>query len=143
MSNQSIIDSLSVNRFFQSLTELFRISFVLEIVLFTFISISLCYSQPTGISAAAHKWVGTWSTSPQLVETGNNPPSPGLSNNTLRQVVHVSLGGDSLRMRFTNEFSKNPVTLNSVHIAFSKGGGIIDSTTDKVINFKSCNNYLW
>ena len=54
---------------------------------------------------SSEKWVGTWSTAPQLVETGNNPPAPGLSNNTLRQIVHVSIGGDSLRMRFTNEFS--------------------------------------
>jgi hypothetical protein len=34
-------------------------------------------------------WVGTWSTAPQLVEPGNMPPAPGLSNNTLRQVVRV------------------------------------------------------
>ncbi len=54
---------------------------------------------------ASEKWVGTWSTAPQLVEPYNNPPSPGLTNNTLRQVVHVSIGGDSLRIRFSNEFS--------------------------------------
>jgi lysophospholipase L1-like esterase len=83
----------------------------------------------------ALKWVGTWSTSPQLVETSNNPPSPGLSNNTLRQIVHVSIGGDSLRMRFSNEFSTSPVTLNSVHIAVSKGNGAIDTTTDKALYF--------
>ena len=83
----------------------------------------------------ASKWVGTWSTAPQLVETGNNPPSPGLSNNTLRQIVHVSIGGDSLRVRFSNEFSKSPVTLNSVHIAVSHGNGTIDTTTDKTLYF--------
>jgi lysophospholipase L1-like esterase len=83
----------------------------------------------------AGKWVGTWSTAPQLVETNNNPPFPGLSNNTLRQIVHVSIGGDSLRMRFTNEFSNSPVTLNSVHIAVSKGNGIIDTLTEKVLYF--------
>ena len=86
-------------------------------------------------ASTALKWVGTWSTAPQLVETGNNPPSPSLSQNTLRQIVHVSIGGDSLRMRFTNEFSKSPVTLNSVHIAVSKGNGTIDTTTDKALYF--------
>ncbi len=86
-------------------------------------------------TAVGMKWVGTWSTAPQLVETSNNPPSPGLSNNTLRQIVHVSIGGDSLRMRFTNEFSASAVTLNSVHIAVSKGGGVIDTTTDMPILF--------
>ncbi len=83
----------------------------------------------------SEKWVGTWSTALQLVETGNNPPNPGLSNNTLRQIVHVSIGGDSLRVRFSNEFSKSPVTMKSVHIAVSTGNGTIDTTTDKVLYF--------
>ncbi|MGB8320425.1 MAG: sialate O-acetylesterase [Ignavibacteriaceae bacterium] len=81
------------------------------------------------------KWVGTWSTAPQLVETGNNPPSPGLSNNTLRQIVHVSIGGDTLRMRFTNEFSTSPVTMHSVHIAVSLGSDTIDTSTDTPLYF--------
>ena len=63
------------------------------------------------------------------------PPEPGLSHNTLRQVVRVSLGGDSLRMRFSNEFSTFPVTLASVHIAVSAGSSAIDSNTDKALKF--------
>jgi len=87
------------------------------------------------MSAAAMKWVGTWSTAPQLVEPNNNPPPPGLSNNTLRQVVHVSIGGDSLRIRFSNEFSADSVTLHAVHIAVSRGGGAVDTTTDAPVYF--------
>jgi len=86
-------------------------------------------------TTTASKWVATWSTAPQLVEPGNNPPSPGLSNNTLRQIVRVSIGGDSLRMRFSNEFSQSSVTLNSVRIAVSKGDDAIDATTDKALYF--------
>jgi lysophospholipase L1-like esterase len=136
MSSKSTIHKISVHRLFQSLHHLFCASLVLTIVLFTSSFFAFGYSQPTGgISTTAQKWVGTWSTAPQLVEPGNNPPSPGLSNNTLRQIVRVSLGGDSLRMRFSNEFSTSPATMNSVHIAVSMGGGTIDSSTDKVLNF--------
>jgi len=92
----------------------------------------LGYDVPEVLST---KWVGTWSTAPQLVETNNNPPSPGLSNNTIRQIVHVSIGGNTLRMRFTNEFSSNPVTMNSVHIAVSTGSDTIDPATDKSLLF--------
>ena len=105
------------------------------IVLLTLTFFSFNYAKPKDVSAAAEKWVGTWSTAPQLVETNNNPPSPGLSNNTIRQIVHVSIGGDSLRMRFSNEFSSSPVTMKSVHIAVSAGGGKIDTATDKIIYF--------
>ena len=46
-------------------------------------------------------WVGTWGTAPQLVENNNNPPSPGLGNNSLRQIVQVSIGGDKVRLKLT------------------------------------------
>ena len=108
---------------------------VFIILFLTFSTFSFCFTKTTGDTVRGTKWVGTWSTAPQLVEPGNNPPSPGLSNNTLRQIVHVSLGGDSLQMRFSNEFSTSPVTMNSVHIAVSAGSGTIDTTTDREIFF--------
>ena len=80
-------------------------------------------------------WVGTWGTAPQLVEPANLPPEPGLSGNTLRQVVRVSLGGDRLRARFSNEFSTEPVTLNAAHIAASAGGSAIDPATTRALTF--------
>ena len=107
------------------------LSRTLSILVITLLTFSFTYFS----YAQSSKWVGTWSTAPQLVETGNNPPSPGLSNNTLRQIVHVSLGGDSLRMRFTNEFSSNPVTMHSVHIAVSLGSDTIDIATDIPLYF--------
>lgn len=80
-------------------------------------------------------WVGTWGTAQQLVEPRNMPPEPGLSNNTLRQVVRVSIGGERLRVRFSNEYSSKPVTLRAVHIANSAGGSSIDSNTDTALSF--------
>ncbi|MHB8579966.1 MAG: GDSL-type esterase/lipase family protein [Ignavibacteriaceae bacterium] len=135
MSWKSTSNYISFNKYFRSLNQLLQTLPVLIMALLTFSLFSFCFAKPQGTSAASEKWVGTWSTAPQLVETSNNPPSPGLSNNTLRQIVHVSIGGDSLRIRFSNEFSKSSVTLTSVHIAVSKGNGIIDTTTDKTIFF--------
>ena len=80
-------------------------------------------------------WVGTWSTAPQLVEPNNMPPQPGLSNNTLRQIVRVSLGGNNLRIRFSNEFSNSPVTMKAVQIAVSGGSGTIEGSTVKEVKF--------
>jgi lysophospholipase L1-like esterase len=81
------------------------------------------------------KWVGTWSTGLQLVETRNNPPLPGLTGNSLRQVVRVSIGGEVLRVKFSNEFSKSPVTLHSVQIAASAGGNLINQSTNVILTF--------
>ena len=49
-------------------------------------------------------WLATWGTAVQLTEPHNMPPAPGLSGNTIRQRVKVSLGGDSLRLKLSNEF---------------------------------------
>jgi len=86
-------------------------------------------------TTASKSWVGTWATAPQLVEPRNMPPAPGLANNTLRQVICVSIGGKQLRFRFSNEFSKSPVTMKTVHIAVSKGGSKIEASTSKELTF--------
>jgi lysophospholipase L1-like esterase len=135
MSHKCTMHNISGNRLFQSLRHLFRGPLVPIIVLLNFGFFSFCYSQPTGISAAAKKWVGTWSTAPQLVEPGNMPPSPGLANNSLRQVIRVSIGGDTLRARFSNEFSTSAVTMKSVQIAVSTGGNTINVSTNKELRF--------
>ncbi|MCP9199095.1 SGNH/GDSL hydrolase family protein [Gramella sp. GC03-9] len=85
--------------------------------------------------SAEKKWVGTWSTAPQLVEPRNMPPEPGLTNNTLRQVVAVSIGGDELRLKLTNEFSKSQLEINAVQIAVSKDSSAIDESTAKMLKF--------
>lgn len=84
-------------------------------------------------------WTGTWTTAPQLVEPHNMPPAPGLTNNTFRQIVRVSIGGDVLRIRFANIFSKDSVTLKSVSIAAVKEGSKVDSTTLTLLKFDNRN----
>ena len=81
-------------------------------------------------------WVGTWATGPQLTETGNNPPNPpGLTNNTLRQIVFTSISGSQARLRLSNEFGDGPVTMNAVHVALSTTGSTINTSTDKALTF--------
>lgn len=101
--------------------------------LLSLILVSLFIS--SGTLQAKTRWVGTWATAPQLVETHNNPPQPGLTNNSLRQVVRVSIGGKILRVKLSNEHSKSAVTVKSAQVAASKGGGVIDVTTNKTLTF--------
>ena len=68
-------------------------------------------------------WVGTWGTAPQLVENNNNPPSPGLGNNSLRQIVQVSIGGEKVRLKLTNEFSTGSTEIKAVELAYAKTAG--------------------
>jgi lysophospholipase L1-like esterase len=81
-------------------------------------------------------WVGTWATGPQLTETANNPPNPpGLTNNTLRQIVFTSISGSQARLRLSNEFGDGPVTMNAVHVALATTGSSINTSSDKAVTF--------
>lgn len=80
-------------------------------------------------------WVGTWSCAPYAAGSGNTPPSPYIANNTLRQVIRVSIGGDTLRVKFSNKTCATPVSMNSVKIAVSTGGSSIDVSTIKQLKF--------
>ena len=77
----------------------------------------------TGMAQAEEHWVGTWATAPQLVERHNNPPQPGLSNNSLREIVQVSIGGKKVRLKLTNEFSEEPTEIKGVELSIAKTAG--------------------
>lgn len=80
-------------------------------------------------------WVGTWASSPQLVDKSSAPPAPGLANTTLRQIVHVSIGGQRIRVRFSNAFGATPLTIVSAHIALPDGTSKIKPESDKPLTF--------
>ncbi|HEY9509525.1 MAG TPA: GDSL-type esterase/lipase family protein, partial [Verrucomicrobiae bacterium] len=90
-------------------------------------------------SAADGHWVTTWGCGPQLTEPGNLPPVP-LANSTLRQFVRTTIGGKHLRVRFSNAYGTDPVTIQAAHIALSSatastGDGNIDLATDTALTF--------
>ena len=76
-----------------------------------------------GVVMAKGHWVGTWGTAPQLVEPHNNPPSPGLGHNSLRQIVQVSIGGKTVRLKLTNAFSTEATEIKAVELALAKTAG--------------------
>ena len=85
---------------------------------------------------APDAWIGTWAASQQLTEDANLPLPPGFADTTLRQIVHVSIGGSRLRVRFSNAFGKAPLTLRAARVARSMGGGAIRPDSDKALTFR-------
>jgi lysophospholipase L1-like esterase len=108
-----------------------------------FVLLILSISCVSNIASAEDRWVGTWATGQQLVESSpdNRPVSPYLANNTLRQVVHASLGGNRIRVHFSNKYTTTggPITINSAHIAVSANSnpvnGSIITSTDTALTF--------
>lgn len=83
-------------------------------------------------SAPHPQWTGTWATSPLQADGQNIRLFSGV---TLREIAHISVGGSQVRLRFTNEFGLDPLTINDAHVAISAGGAAIQPGSDHAITF--------
>jgi len=89
---------------------------------------------PTPAAAAPpDHWVGTWATSP--VALPNTDKKYGAEETTYREIVHVSIGGDTSRVILTNEFGLDPLIVSSASIALRTTGSEIDTTTAHPLTF--------
>lgn len=74
----------------------------------------------TLFGAAAHgqsaiPWTGTWSVAPH--QTTVDASFNNLSQQTLRQILHTSIGGSAARVQISNAFGKMPLVVSDVHVA--------------------------
>jgi lysophospholipase L1-like esterase len=88
------------------------------------VALALTVAAATDASPARRRWVGTWTASPA--------PPEGLgiavSNRTIRQIVHVTIGGRRMRVRLANTFGTVPLRIDAVAVALVAGGAPIAST---------------
>lgn len=89
--------------------------------------------------ANAQQWTGTWATAPQAT-TENNMPKTVLSNCAVRQIIRVSLGGDVIRLKLSNEYSDGDLTLKSVFIANANDSSDIDKKSITFLTFNGKRN---
>ncbi len=108
-----------------------------------FVLLSVAMSFSAGTQTDIH-WVGTWACAPvgempkgqQATEGG-----PREASVTIRDVVHVSLGGKALRLRISNEFGSTPVRMANVHVALSDGQDAISKGTDHAVTFSGATEF--
>ncbi|WP_128375661.1 GDSL-type esterase/lipase family protein [Streptomyces cavernae] len=75
-------------------------------------------------SAQQQEWTGTWATAQHASY------DPGTSEVTVRIPVRVSAGGTSVRIRLTNEFSDQPVTIGHATVGRRAGGSSVSGPRD-------------
>lgn len=64
------------------------------------------------------------------------PPEPGLSGNTLRQIVRVTIGGKRLRVHFSNLFGDAPLTMKSARLDAAGGDGHVPAGNGAALTFR-------
>jgi lysophospholipase L1-like esterase len=77
-------------------------------------------------------WVGTWATA---AVARPQAPSPSFNNQTLRQIVHTSVGGDRLRVVLSNAFGTAPLPVGAASIALRQKDAAIVTTSSRALTF--------
>jgi len=72
---------------------------------------------PQLASAQRDAWLATWTASPAAADPDPNEPLLNVENQTVRERVRVSIGGDRFRIRLSNEFGASPLLVGAVTVA--------------------------
>ena len=88
-------------------------------------------------ASQAPPWVATWGTSPSTPGRFGQAEAADrtFENRTLRQIVHTSVGGDSVRIRLSNRHGSVPLEIGVVHIASRREGAQIEAASDRALTF--------
>ncbi|KFN04559.1 SGNH/GDSL hydrolase family protein [Bacillus clarus] len=117
-------------------------SFVAALLVFTFVQTTVFANGNKDSSAPTKEkkgWVTTWNASPEPT-WGADIPLPTklpakIENQTIRQVAKISLGGNQIRISFSNEYGKEPLTIGEAHVALTDNGSNIVKNTDRKLTF--------
>ena len=109
-------------------------------------------------STAQDHWVATWAASPQSShfefprafrppappagqQNSNNPPRPvfppppTIHNQTVRMIVHTSIGGHRVRVQLSNTFGTSALQVGGAHIALREKDSAIVPGSDRPLTF--------
>lgn len=75
-------------------------------------------------------WVGTWAASPQLAAAPY-----AFNGQTVREIVHTSVGGNRVRVRISNAYGSEPLVIGAAHVAIRSSGPAIAGATDRTLTF--------
>jgi lysophospholipase L1-like esterase len=115
-----------------------RTAMTIKVSISFLLLLSLCVLNPANATAAtpADHWVGTWAASPMAAKNPDGKfGAPGTDGTTLREIVHISIGGPSVRVILTNEFGLDPLTIGAAQIALSSSTSTITPDTATALTF--------
>ena len=118
-----------------------RSTFSLPLAMVSFASLCFpAHGQDAKAPKQPFRSVVTWAASEQAPEPQNGQPgldAAELDDTTIRQIVHLSLGGNTLRLHLSNAAGAQPLTIDAVYLArpVSAGSSAILPNSTQVVRF--------
>jgi lysophospholipase L1-like esterase len=109
-----------------------------------YVAAVLAVAMPALAQRANEHWVATWATAlvaRPLPGPNAPPPRPGfpppakVDDQTVRQIVHTSLGGDRVRVVLSNAFGTAPVEIGAAAVALKDKGSAVVASSVKPLMF--------
>ena len=93
-----------------------------------------------GSRGTACKWLATWAASPMAAAPArlaapDDFSSAGFDDQTIRDIIWTSAGGQAARISLSNQFGTRPVTFSQIDIGISAGGPFIVPGTSHRVTF--------
>jgi len=104
--------------------------FVLALLALSFTTVAAAAPQP------AH-WVVSWGASASPPPDAAQIQKHGLefNNQTLREIVHLSIGGSAVRVRLSNFFGKQSLEIGAAHLGLRASDSAIQPSSDRALTF--------
>ncbi len=87
----------------------------------------------------AENWISSWTANPQPQWDGNFTLETRVPfhfwNQTVRQVVRISLGGDNVRIKISNRYGNEPLLIGAASLALWAGKGQLVPGTAQALTF--------
>lgn len=103
---------------------------------FVVLALAVCAFSSAAAGEKNGKWITAWGTgSTNITLSGYNNITAFVGQITARTVITPTASGDSIRVRLSNHFGDEPLTLDSITVAKSLGGSKIDYDTLRQVTF--------
>jgi lysophospholipase L1-like esterase len=102
-----------------------------------FASTALLSLAVLSVHAQEPAWVGSWGASPLPPSAGAGPfpGTPSFKDQTVRQIVRLSVGGERVRLRLTNAYGAKAVTIGAARVALADGADKLRPGSERAVTF--------
>jgi lysophospholipase L1-like esterase len=90
----------------------------------------VCSSELAASDDNSQRWVATWITA----NAASDQPVK-FSNQTIREVVHMTIGGSAVRLRLSNTFGPQRVRFDAVYVGLQKDGAALVPQSNHAVTF--------
>jgi lysophospholipase L1-like esterase len=97
---------------------------------------ALALSSPSQAAPRAEPWVATWAASPEAADPDPDEPLMKLQGQTVRERMRLSVGGQRIRVRLSNQYGSAPLTVGAATAALAIDAASVEPASLRSLRFR-------